>query len=426
MDELKLVRLGWINFDSDDFVWPALVKINHSFAPPSLPADEPKWTNTFTRDLGPLEFDSDAVDQLLPGEWMDPYTAVRDDQFMTRMIDVYAARLHEHNWRSFAADLWSHNSKENAPALRISVDARNMDLCYKLFSHMYGSTLMSGIQQGFIVEFWCRNYRRIRDWIRLNAYDNMLSFMEFMGVTGMQNPEQGSNMIGKEYAPALDLVFARLAKWGYPGLKFPAWQGSLYALKTHLGHVDARMLQALYMAIKIARKLKNDFNAPIGEIGGGTGYVIYWLYNMGFRNLTIVDLPQISMCQAWMLRQNIGPDVIRLDGETHDAPISLVGPDEFFNKDYALVINSDSLPEMHVRVAHRYLQHIQDHCTWFYSINQEAGAQSDFVEFGEIAQNVVRAEIYRNFPRIELIDRSKFWMRNGYTEEWYHMNHETS
>jgi hypothetical protein len=286
---------------------------------------------------------------------------------------------------------------------------------------MYGSTLMSGIQQGLVVEFWCRNFPRIRDWVRLNAYDCLLGFLEFMGVIGVQNPEQGADMIGKDYVPALRLAFERLAKWGYPDLKFPVWQGNLYALTTPMGLVDARMFQALYQAIKIARRLNNDFNAPIGEIGGGTGYVIYWLYSMGFRNLTLVDLPQISLCQAWMLRQNIGPDVIRLTGETHTAPINLVSPDDFFKQDYALVINSDSLPEMDQKIAHGYLDHIQDHCTWFYSINQEAGAKADFVEFGEVHQLVVRSEIYRNFPKMQLVDRNKFWMRKGYTEEWYYM-----
>lgn len=425
MDEQKLaedtIKIPLEEFQTLNWEYPQLMRINKNFGPDRLFCDNPKWTNTFTRDFGTLEFDSKAIDQLLPGEWGYPYSAVRDDDFMNRMINSYSARLHEHAWREFATDLWSHNSNQNTNALKISVDAKDMNLCYELFSHMYGSTLMAGIQQGMQFEFLCRNYPRLLDWVRLNAYDCLLSFLEFMGVTGVQNPEQGGDMIGKDYVPALDLVFARLDKWGYSNLKFPAWQGNLYAWKTNQGLVDARMLQALYMAIKIARKLKNDFTAPIGEIGGGTGYVIYWLYSMGFRNLTIVDLPEVSLCQAWMLRQNINLDAIRLSGETHTAPINIVGPTDFFSQDYTLVINSDSLPEMEINIAHGYLSHIQDHSTWFYSINQEAATTSDFVKFGKVRQLVIRSEIYRNFPKMELVDRNKFWMRNGYTEEWYHM-----
>jgi hypothetical protein len=219
-------------------------------------------------------------------------------------------------------------------------------------------------------------------------------------------------MLGTDFNPALRLCFDRLAVWGYKDLEFPKWQGGMFGLETNMGMVDARMFQSLYQAVKIARKLENNFNAPICEIGGGSGYVMYWLYKMGFRDLTVVDLPQIGMCQGWMLRQNLGADVVRFENETHTAPINIVGITDYVKRNYTLVINSDSLPEIHQTIAHQYLQHIQDHCEWFYSINQECGANG---------QLVVRGEIYRHFPKMKIQDRNAFWMRRGYTEEWYYM-----
>lgn len=346
---------------------------------------------------------------------------------MVRMISSFYPRQIEHVWRETDVDTWSPHSAFAEGILDATVRAGNLDLCYQLFNNMYGSALMTGIQQGYNFEYWLRNYPRVKDWVRLNAYDCLLSFLEFLGVTGVENPEQGKNFMGQPYGDALELAFKRLAKWGYPDLEFPKWQGGLYALQTNLGLVDARMFQALYQAIKIARKLKNDFNAPICEIGGGSGYVIYWLYKMGFRDLTLVDLPQIALCQAWMLRQNLGADVLHLEGEpASDAPIKLASPSSFLTRKYALVSNSDSMPEMHANILKSYLDHISNNTTWFYSINQEAAAISRYSDFGDRSQQVVRSVIYYGYPQMELVDRNLFWMRKGYTEEWYYMPNETT
>ena len=411
---------------SNNFVMPLISNVDPRFQGLKVFCNEPDWTNTFTRDFGKLEFDSDKIQTKLNGVWHSVDNAVRDDIFMSRMINDYVLRQSEHQWRNNAHDTWNLILVEHKRTVEISVLAEDYELCHKLFSHMYGSTLMHGIQQGFTFEFWLRNFPRVKDWVLLNGYDCLLGFLEFMGVTGVQNPEQGSNMLDKDFNPPLKLAFQRLAKWGYPNLVPPKWQGGLYALQTDLGVFDARMFQSLYQAVKIARKLENNFDAPICEIGGGSGYVIYWLYCMGFKNLTVVDLPEVSLCQAWMLRQNLGADVIRLSKETHDAPISVVGPAEFVEKDYALVINSDSLPEMHKSVISAYLDHIQQHCQWFYSINQEAAAVGSIDGITKFNQQVIRSIIYTEYPKMKLLDRNIFWMRKGYTEEWYRMKNETT
>lgn len=411
---------------SNNFVMPLISNVDPRFQGLKVFYNEPDWTNTFTRDFGELEFDSDKIQTKLNGVWHSVDNAVRDDIFMSRMINDYVLRQSEHQWRNNAHDTWNLILVEHKRTVEISVLAEDYELCHKLFSHMYGSTLMHGIQQGVTFEFWLRNFPRVKDWVLLNGYDCLLGFLEFMGVTGVQNPEQGSNMLDKDFNPPLKLAFQRLAKWGYPNLVPPKWQGGLYALQTDLGVFDARMFQSLYQAVKIARKLENNFDAPICEIGGGSGYVIYWLYCMGFKNLTVVDLPEVSLCQAWMLRQNLGADVIRLSKETHDAPISVVGPAEFVEKDYALVINSDSLPEMHKSVISAYLDHIQQHCQWFYSINQEAAAVGSIDGITKFNQQVIRSIIYTEYPKMKLLDRNIFWMRKGYTEEWYRMKNETT
>lgn len=414
-------KLAKYIIDGNELTGTVLGSIDEKFLPATMYNECPQWTNTFTRDFSVLIGNGKAIDAGLPGVWGKD-NAVRDDAFMSRMITSYMPRRVEHGWRDTDVDIWNPFSLDAERTLGITVCQGDLDLCYTLFNNMYGSILMHGIQQGPQVEFWLRNYSDVKDWVRLCAYDCLLGFLEFMGIIGVQNPEQGKNFIGQPYDEALHLAFQRLDKWGYPNLQFPTWQGNLYGLKTGLGLVDARMFQALYQAIKIARRLQNNRDAPICEIGGGSGYVIYWLYCMGFRDLTLVDLPQVSLCQAWMLRQNIGADQIQLSGEpASGAPIKLLSPEEFKTRDYQLVSNSDSMPEMNKSILMDYLSHVQDHAQWFYSINQEAGAISRYDGYGEVAQQVVRSLIYKEFPKMQLIDRNVFWMRKGYTEEWYHM-----
>jgi hypothetical protein len=80
--------------------------------------------------------------------------------------------------------------------------------------------------------------------------------------------------------------------------------------------------------------------------------------------------------------------------------------------EYDVVVNSDSMPEMSQEFCHLYLKIISERSRSFYSINQEGK------NYGQLS---VYHEIMKNFrDKFDLKDRNLFWLRAGYTEEWYH------
>lgn len=60
---------------------------------------------------------------------------------------------------------------------------------------------------------------------------------------------------------------------------------------------------ALYAAIRIS-ELCPDRHTPICEIGGGAGYMAFYLSQLGYTDITIIDFPTINTAQGYWLRAN--------------------------------------------------------------------------------------------------------------------------
>jgi hypothetical protein len=192
----------------------------------------------------------------------------------------------------------------------------------------------------------------------------------------------------------------------------PRWQGGAWLLQTESGLMSDKDIQGAYVADKVAHMFHNK-NITICEIGGGFGHTAYHLYQNGFRDITIVDLPTISVAQGFFLANNISPDKVSLMGED-DNEINLRNPFYFGNiRNFDLVINIDSLPEMGDAIAQDYINKISDMDTVFYSINQEASSMRTANIDSQTPVSITVGN------RMKCWFRNKFWLRNGYVEELY-------
>jgi hypothetical protein len=75
------------------------------------------------------------------------------------------------------------------------------------------------------------------------------------------------------------------------------------------------------------------------------------------------------------------------------------------------------MPEMDLDSLHAYFKVIAQSANYFYSINQESrGTFGPAKQMQHVVRSVLKKQYNRNYQRT---DRSLFWLRNGYTEEWY-------
>lgn len=151
------------------------------------------------------------------------------------------------------------------------------------------------------------------------------------------------------------------------------------------------------------------------EIGGGYGCVARYAFLRGFKHWTIIDLPYVNALQMIWLGATMGEDVVSGIGE-NQAAIHLIpsnAKDSIRDEPFALALNMDSLPELPEQEAEDYLSIVGKNANLFLSINQEA--RKVHGQFG--AQNSVHSMMRGS--DMELIQRSPYWMEQGYIEELY-------
>jgi hypothetical protein len=272
---------------------------------------------------------------------------------------------------------------------------------------MHQSPLMHGISQGSGETEIMKEYPEAQAMRLLRFWDVFLGVMEYVGVISPQNHEQGASYL----AIAEDTLLQSAPNI----IVAPRWQGGLWGLATSRGLFSDRDLISLYIALKIKEKYPKE--TRILEIGGGAGFTAYWLHKLGFTNLFMVDIPSVAACQAYQLAANIGAENISLSNESHSAPVKFISPEQIPHRidQFDLVVNCDSMPEMDKASLNTYLDFISNSARSFYSINQECRGT-----YNGVMQHVVRSVIKNEYKdKLIRIDRSRFWLRDGYTEEWY-------
>jgi hypothetical protein len=315
--------------------------------------------------------------------------------------------------------MWQHLSEDHKPFLEY-LRTDKLQEAFDILNNLYQSPLMNGISQGvwdtvpIKLDSDIANFRLKRHW------DALLGVCEYLGVIGTQNREQGFSPVALPINDLVNALAARLQS-SIPNFHAPKWQGGIWGLDTPFGVMTDRDISALYVALKISSKFPLD--AKIAEIGGGAGYVVYWLYQLGFRDITMVDIPAVSTAQAFQLGTNLGKDQVRLPFETQDAPIKFMTPEQFNanNELFDVVYNTDSMPEMPPTALKEYLTTIARTSKSFYSVNHECRNS-----FNGVPQNSVNLEVNTNFiGQIINLERNRYWLRDGYAEEFYVTEHWT-
>lgn len=310
------------------------------------------------------------------------------------------------NWSKDPTSMWGNIVKQH----QFFLDwMRNGELeqAHEHLNLMHQSPLMIGISQGNGETEIMQAYPLVRHFRALRTWDVFLGVMEYCGLIGPQNHEQGATFLARPIEDFLKNLPAEIVP--------PRWQGGLWGLKTSRGIFGDRDLMSLYIALRIREKYPKE--TRILEIGGGAGYTAYWLHKLGFTNLFMVDIPSVATCQAYQLAANIGAENISLSHENRDAAVKFISPEQIPHRidRFDLVVNCDSMPEMDKESLNTYLDFICTNAKTFYSINQESRGTH-----GGRDQHVVRSVIKDEYQgRLHRIDRCKFWLRDGYAEEWY-------
>ena len=258
-------------------------------------------------------------------------------------------------------------------------------------------------------------HKRNRDFRSALTKDKLVSFAEAVGVSRCETPEQGG-WGDAIHASADELIAGLEARIGV-SLTPPAIDGGLFKLVTAHGLFHERDLYAQFTAWSLRELI--GAGGQVIEIGGGVGRSAYWGHRLGLGRYTIVDLPHIGVLQGFYLLKSLGPDQVRLHGESgDDAPLHLV-PD-FAIAGLApascdLVLNQDSLPEINLEAAQRYMDWIkQVSRAWFYSVNQEAKAP-----YSAQGRQLSVAELAAASGGYRRISRTPYWLRKGYVTEIY-------
>lgn len=339
---------------------------------------------------------------------VDPVCISRNDTLMLRLCEYWELRKHEFD--TVKDNVWAKNTflADNIKILNATLGQKNLELGHILFSNLHSSTLCEGMQQGYQAEFWLRNFRSMMPKFVKLIQDRIISLAEYVGAVSVQCPEQG----GQPFYIDLDEIMeatGKKIKDRVGAVGFPIYQGGLIGIKTRAGIIDERQISSLYLALKIHEKFQHNKMAKICDLGAGNGLILFWLYQMGYRNLYAVDLPHVSLMQAWNLAIHFGNTQVRF-GHEETGPINILSMDQFLEHDFDLVVNSDSLPEIDHEWAAKYLEHMNRKVKNFYSINQETMHKE---------QININLTIERNYHNLQSVSRHRFFMRPGYIEEWY-------
>lgn len=318
-----------------------------------------------------------------------------DEGLLTDICDYFFARMLKENIINGADPItWAPiitTHKDYGMAL---IDKKLQEL-HETLRNMCNSPLTRGIFGGDLLYDFYKKNKYERTMFVFGVFDKLVSIAESIGLIPCFNPEDPvfKTLMYKRPEFFLDLI----AKAYSFDITAPKYAGDNLGIETEYGLYSQRDMFALHLALTVADKYE-DKNIRICEIGGGVGHLAFYLHRLGYRNLTIVDLPTISTLQMYFLGTNLS----RYNGITFM-------PTGEFTGDYDLVINADSFIEMSRESATQYLDLIKKNAKHLISLNQETGPH----QFGEAGFRVCDIT---DMPRIV---RNMSWIRKGWVYEEY-------
>tara|TARA_R110002096_G_scaffold37771_3_gene104698 strand:+ start:15257 stop:16405 length:1149 start_codon:yes stop_codon:yes gene_type:complete len=342
-----------------------------------------------------------------------------------RAIDSFhhvQRRREQLNRKADEQDLWTAIvAKELLPAIDLIRASDEKKLAEYLasfgFEYMWFGGLSTGLD-GF------NHWNREEAVATRTYFDHLLNLAVSLGVLPAELPNPGlrgnwERNVAYKPADVAAKIEAEL------GISIAPQQNviSVTGLLTENGIVHYRHINALYAALRVKELVSAP--APVCEYGGGLGFVAYYLWQFGYRDLTLVDLPVTNVFSGNLLMGLLGEDAVSLEGEPERVDqikirSSYFADAQLAGKRFELSLNQDSFPEIDQAVVDAYLDLI--HSTtrrYFLSINHE-------VEH-EISNTVSHLSVPKlmrgRASQYERISRVPNWIRRGYVEEVYRLIH---
>lgn len=313
------------------------------------------------------------------------------DSFINELCDYFEERMKDDTLDSGSME-WDAIVPTHAEFVEMLKERKIEQLKFYL-KYMFTTPLCHGTAQGkYFYDRLIRNVDDIQNNTGFAIYDKFLTLMEANAVIPAFSPEeyQTKNDFLKFYTIDPDDYIGLLEKSFDCDLTAPEYQGNHFGIltKTH-GLYSDRDIMALGIAILIKQAYWDRKNISICDIGGGVGYLAYWLNKLGFENITYVDLPTVTVSAKYFLETNNVKNV------------KFISPKEFDGK-YDIVVNFDGITTYGEDSAKEYIDKIETNTKHFMSINREI----DDYRVSDIC----------NMRRIS---RNPFWLRKGYVVEDY-------
>lgn len=312
----------------------------------------------------------------------------QDDELLNRICDYFIERLKLENV-SYENSIWFTNVERHRKIIDALLN-KNFQFLHSTLKNLFSSPLTHGTAQGDVHYEMLINDQHMQKNFAQVYYDKLITIMEMADIIPMFSPEEyyfikrfdrHFNVLPEHYIDAL------IKKYGFD-ISAPKYSGNLFGLSTNYGLYNERDFMSLGVALMIRERYENT-EINICEIGGGVGHLAYYLTKMGYKNITIVDLPTISVSQMYFLSVN------------QNEKVDLISPKQFTGN-YDLVVNVDSMTEMNETSAREYCDSMKKNTKNFISINHETNPFT-----------------VNSVCSMKRVSRHPFWLRKGYVFEEY-------
>ena len=337
----------------------------------------------------------------------------------TRLINAYRRAAEEENRLGFSrqgGDLWTNLvDTELAGLLHILHSGDANALSRYLLKVGEQPTWFGGLS------FGQDGYVDTKDTERtaLVYLDKIICLAEALGVIPLEHPEHGR--WGENLYLNLDSVVAKVQE--QLGIDIEPPRGAVFVsgVKTSHGLFHYRHLNALYTA-RLITSMASPGRA-ISEYGGGLGTVALYARRFGFSNYTLFDIPITNLFAGNFLINALGPDAVTLLGEQPKAESITVLPywhcRNALEQTFDLTLNQDSFPEIDEGLVLMLLTEIKRTTrSTFLSINHEAESRMT-----DVKRQLNVSKILRSLAGYRRISRQRYWLREGYAEELYQVQH---
>jgi len=344
-----------------------------------------------------------------------------DKKYWTILKEIIKRRVGKE--QSDFKDIWQNFIVKNHDELIEATLSDNDEKAIELLNNQFENKLSLGFEITNIESFITP---AIKKSLHMFYLSTMLDFAEYLGIIPVENFEQ--RVYGEYLLKDPDEIIDLIEKKIDLKIEFPKFKKGIYSIHTQRGNFTNRDFYYLYLALKIKELCADKKSPRICEIGGGIGYLAYYLDAVGIKDITIVDIPTTSNVSAYFLMKNLPEREFLFDEEAlclDPEKIKLMVP-EFFDQisenSFDLILNCDSFPEINQDIVLSYLNKIPNIADIFYSVNQEAKAT--MWDLDDAYQNSVPELIQsinknKNKKYFQRVSRNLFWLRRGYVEELY-------